>query len=246
MNKTALALAITLAVSPAYAGGKPKPMPIDVDVKQRQSQHQGQHQGQRQVSKNYNDNYNLNKNINKHESTSESFSDSTSEAMSESFSNSSAMSVSEGSAANNEGVSQQLHFSENHPDDIKIENVPNIGLGGVFPAGICMKPIEGALSIQGLGLGGGGVFIDENCMKLEWIRMAYTVGLRNAAVFSLCSMEQAEGNPHCKGEQDYTKELMLLKTDNENFVRQFEEMSEENQRLRDEVAATRLQKATSK
>jgi predicted dithiol-disulfide oxidoreductase (DUF899 family) len=66
-------------------------------------------------------------------------------------------------------------------------------------------------------------------------------------------MEQAKDNPHCDPVNDYNLEVAMMKADNEAFRRQYEEqrqhiaeVEKENQRIKDELAESRLKKAMTK
>lgn len=154
-------------------------------------------------------------------------------------------------SANNEGNSQVVNLSS--PDSVKIRNTPGISLGGVYPANSCQRPMEASVSVPGFGIGGGAVAIDEVCQNLEWARVAYQMGLREAAVWRLCSMDQADGNPHCDPVNDYNREIAMLEADNKGFHESFERMqkerdrlAKENKRLVDAESERRMIKALSK
>lgn len=154
-------------------------------------------------------------------------------------------------SANNEGNSQVVNLSS--PDSVKIRNTPGIALGGVYPANSCQRPMEASVSVPGFGIGGGAVAIDEVCQDLEWARVAYQMGLREAAVWRLCSMDQANGNPHCDPVNDYNRDIAMLEADNKGFHESFkrlqkerDELARENKRLVDAEAERRMIKALSK
>ena len=157
------------------------------------------------------------------------------------------------------GVSGEISLTVNEaaPEDkFTIKNTPNVSLGGVYPANPCHKPRQAGVSFPGVGLSGANVTIDENCQKLEWARMAYSLGLRDAALHMVCHMDAARGNPHCISEdewQDYNMEMGALR-DNANIMQgqlddahsDIVKLQEENQRLRNEVSTQRLEQAVGK
>lgn len=197
-----MTLFAVIAVLPlkVHAGGRPE---------STQSQNQYQRQGQSQ----------------KAISGSHSASKSDSRAYSGSSSNAQSLSSGVGIGGNNStevsnsatsGASSAiLTVNEAEPEnDLTIRNTPNMSIGGLYPANPCHKAIQAGLSFPGVGASGGTMVVDPVCQQLEWTRMAYHLGLRDAALHSLCSMEQAKGNPHCITDnqwQDYNLEMGAVK-----------------------------------
>lgn len=72
------------------------------------------------------------------------------------------------------------------PDDIKIRNVPSISAPDVFPTVSCFKGTSFSLGVPGAGGSFGGGKIDEDCVKREYIRLAFVMGAIERAVFMWC------------------------------------------------------------
>lgn len=113
-------------------------------------------------------------------------------------------------------------FNLSSPDDIKIRNVPGVSMGGIYPANPCHQAVQGSVAVPGFGFGAGTSLVDEVCQQLEWIRVAYQMGMREAAVWKLCSMSQAEGIPGCDPVNDYNHEIAMMEADNNAFRLQYE------------------------
>ena len=74
---------------------------------------------------------------------------------------------------------------------VTIKNTPTAIAPDVFPTISCFKPqINGALSLPGFGLSGGKGKIDEGCVKREFIRMAYQMGLLDRATYMWCQQPE--------------------------------------------------------
>jgi len=156
------------------------------------------------------------------------------------------------SSANSDQSNSQV-FNVTSPDNIKIKNTPDISLGGIYPANPCHVPVQGSVSLPGFGIGGGSASIDDVCQNLEWVRVAYQMGMRDAAIWKLCSMAQAEGVPDCSPVNDYNKEVKLMQADNEAFrlryleqEKQIDELEGERNKYLKLLETERMQKALEK
>lgn len=72
------------------------------------------------------------------------------------------------------------------PDDITIRNVPSISAPDVFPTVSCFKGTSFSLGVPGAGGSFGGGKIDEDCVKREYIRLAFVMGAIDRAVYMWC------------------------------------------------------------
>jgi|Cruoilmetagenom7_1024161.scaffolds.fasta_scaffold03732_11 hypothetical protein len=97
--------------------------------------------------------------------------DSTSSAASES--------VSEVNVMNNISL-QQSSSGGSNSDDIRIRNVPSISASDVFPTVSCFK--RASFSFGAPRAGG----FDEDCVKREYIRLAFVMGAIDRAVYMWC------------------------------------------------------------
>jgi len=139
------------------------------------------------------------------------------------------------------------------PDDIDIDRTVAVGRGSLYPSAPCMGVVDGGLSITGASLSAGKSYVDEVCQKLEWARMAYQVGLRDAAVYAICNMPQAgEDNPGCTASNDYHRQMAMLKVDNEEFQRNYSHMQntirslqQERENLREALREARMKEAVN-
>ncbi len=126
--------------------------------------------------------------------TSGSTSDSTSSATSESVSsvvvnNSLFPAAGEGEAGSQSSGAGNSIVTINEakrPDDIKIRNVPSISAPDIFPTVSCFKGTSFSLGVPGAGGSFGGGKIDEDCVKREYIRLAFVMGAIDRAVFMWC------------------------------------------------------------
>ncbi len=98
-----------------------------------------------------------------------------------------------------------------------IDNTPPVNPGALFPANPCHMVFSVGGSIPGLGISGGKTYIDQVCQELEWIRMGYSIGMRDAAVWQWCSMPHGAENPKCSMVQDYNREVQMLILDNQHL-----------------------------
>lgn len=107
------------------------------------------------------------------------------------------------------------------PDDTPAVMPPSI-----FPANPCHMAFSMGGSVPGFGLTGGKTYIDKNCQELEWIRMGYSLGMRDAAIWQWCSMAHGATNPKCKAAQDYNMEVQMLKLDNEHLLNDYKKQKD--------------------
>lgn len=115
------------------------------------------------------------------------------------------------------------------------DNTPNVNPGSLFPANPCHMVFNAGVSVAGFGAGGGKTYIDKNCAELEWIRMGYSIGMRDAAVHQWCNMGYGKTNPKCKNAQNYHKEMILLKLDNSELFDDYTEAVDRANMAEDEV-----------
>ena len=84
----------------------------------------------------------------------------------------------------------EVNVITNNPDKITIKNTPSMMAPDIFPTVSCFKPvISGALSWAGFGASAGGGVIDEDCVKREYIRLAFAMGMMDRAAFLWCQQE---------------------------------------------------------
>ena len=123
-------------------------------------------------------------------STSDSTSSATSESVSSVVNNVSLFPSTEGGEAGSQsagGGNSIVSINEaKRPDDIKIRNVPSISAPDVFPTVSCFKGTSFSLGLPGAGGSFGGGKIDEDCVKREYIRLAFVMGAIDRAVFMWC------------------------------------------------------------
>jgi hypothetical protein len=72
------------------------------------------------------------------------------------------------------------------PDDIKIRNVPNVYSPSVYPTVSCFRGASAGIGVAGGGLSIGGGKIDKDCVKREYIRLAYSMGAIDRAIYMWC------------------------------------------------------------
>ena len=113
-------------------------------------------------------------------------------------------------SAINEGNHQDVSFANER-------QAPAVGRGSLFPTANCMGAADAGLSIPGGSFSGGKTYVDEVCRQLEWIKAGYNMGMRDAAIWEWCSMEQGRDNPYCHTDefQDYKAEVIRLQAENE-------------------------------
>ena len=154
-------------------------------------------------------------------------------------------------------ANNSLTLNEATPEnDITIRSAPGLSVGSIFPANPCHMPWNAGLSIIGGAGSLGNTKVDPVCQQLEWTRVAFQMGLRDAALHSLCEMEQARGNPHCITEnewQDYNMEVGALEDQVRVISQQYEDaqtrgdqLARENILLKEEVERRRLAEQVSK
>lgn len=119
-------------------------------------------------------------------------------------------------------------------NDITLRNTAPAIAPNIYPAGNCYMAWSGGLSVPGFAASGGKAVLDDGCRKLEWVRMAYQVGMRDAAIHALCSMPEAADVPQCGSTQDYNREMKLLELDNDELVNQIEKLKKDRAALLEE------------
>jgi hypothetical protein len=73
-----------------------------------------------------------------------------------------------------------------NPDKIKIKNTPTAIAPDIYPTVSCFKTGSFAFSVPGFGGSAGAGKIDQDCVKREYIRLAYAMGLLDRATFMWC------------------------------------------------------------
>lgn len=143
--------------------------------------------------------------------------------------------------AGDASANNALTLNEAAPEnDITFRTAPGLAVGGIYPANPCHMPWNAGLSIIGGAGTLGNTRVDPVCQQLEWTRVAFQMGLRDAALHSLCSMDQAEGNPHCITENEYQDrevEMGLLRDNTKIMQGQYDEALDELQSKDRRIAA---------
>ena len=84
----------------------------------------------------------------------------------------------------------------NNPSTVtaKVYNVPTMYAPGLTAAGsdVCLGSVSASGSILGLGLAGGGTYVDENCVMLKNSQRMATLGFGNAAVVMMLQNKDIE------------------------------------------------------
>jgi len=130
--------------------------------------------------------------------------------------------------ANSQAINFDLPAQEN---DITLRNTAPGIAPNIYPAGNCYQVWSGGIGVPGFNASGGKSVLDEGCRKLEWVRMAYQVGMRDAAIHALCSMPEAADVPQCGSAQDYNREMKLVELDNAELVRQVDRLKKDREAL---------------
>lgn len=60
-----------------------------------------------------------------------------------------------------------------------------------FSQDVCAVPVSGGMTTSVIGLSGGTVLLDQNCIKLKWSKFLHDTGLKVAAVSLACSADQS-------------------------------------------------------
>ena len=195
-----VALLLTFSAHAGWEEQKPPmkpPMKPAPQVQQRQGQDQGQIQGQGQTQ-------------------------SASAAAGATAENTNSQSVGVDVSFVGGATDNNINFAAAEiPDDTPAVMPPSI-----FPANPCHMAFSMGGSVPGFGITGGKTYIDKNCQELEWIRMGYSLGMRDAAVWQWCSMDHGATNPKCKAAQDYNLEVQMLKLDNEHLLNDYKKQKD--------------------
>jgi len=109
-------------------------------------------------------------------------------------------------------------------NDITLRNTAPAIAPNIYPAGNCYMVWSGGIGIPGFNATGGKSVLDDGCRKLEWVRMAYQIGMRDAAIHALCSMPEASGVPQCDPAQDYNRETKLIELDNAELLKERDDL----------------------
>jgi len=84
----------------------------------------------------------------------------------------------------------------NNPGTVtaKVYNVPTMYAPGLTAAGsdVCLGSVSASGSILGLGLAGGGTYVDENCVMLKNSQRMASLGFGNAAVVMMLQNKDIE------------------------------------------------------
>jgi len=131
--------------------------------------------------------------------------------------------------------SQAINFDFPAPEnDITLRNTAPGIAPNIYPAGNCYMVWSGGIGLPGFNASGGKSVLDDGCRKLEWVRMAYQIGMRDAAIHALCTMPEAENVPQCSNSQDYNREVKLLELDHAELTKERDDLRERVQTLLDE------------
>jgi hypothetical protein len=79
-----------------------------------------------------------------------------------------------------------------------IKNTPNFAVASIFPSAACHGTSSAAISLPGLGIGGGSSWRDPDCGIRETARLFDAMGLRQDAVAVICSSVYAKSAPSCR------------------------------------------------
>ena len=60
-----------------------------------------------------------------------------------------------------------------------------------FSQDVCAVPVSGGMTTSVVGISGGTVLLDQNCIKLKWSKFLHDSGLKVAAVSLACSADRS-------------------------------------------------------
>lgn len=72
------------------------------------------------------------------------------------------------------------------PDKITIKNTPTAIAPDIMPTVSCFRAASAAIAVPGFGASGAAGKIDQDCVKREYIRLAYAMGARARALWMWC------------------------------------------------------------
>jgi hypothetical protein len=72
------------------------------------------------------------------------------------------------------------------PNTVTIKNTPTAIAPDIMPTVSCFKTASGSLSLPGFGAAGAAGKIDRDCVKREYIRLAYAMGASKRAIWMWC------------------------------------------------------------
>ena len=125
----------------------------------------------------------------------------------------------------------QQSITYTSPKDIRIENTVGPDTPNIYPQNPCALVWSAGGSVAGFAASGGKAYIDKGCEVRAWAALMFQLGARDAAVYRLCMMEEAEGVPECQGVQDYNKEMQLMKLGHDQLVKDNTELRDSYNRL---------------
>jgi hypothetical protein len=128
-----------------------------------------------------------------------------------------------------QGNEQSITYTS--PKDIRIKNTVGPDTPNIYPQNPCALVWSAGGSVAGFAASGGKAYIDKGCEVRAWAALMFQLGARDAAVYRLCMMEEAEGVPECQGVQDYNKEMQLMKLGHDQLVKDNTELRDSYNRL---------------
>ena len=60
-----------------------------------------------------------------------------------------------------------------------------------FSQDVCAVPVSGGMTTSVVGISGGTVLLDQNCIRLKWSKFLHDAGLKVAAVSLACSADKS-------------------------------------------------------
>lgn len=130
--------------------------------------------------------------------TANAFNDNTAVANSGSHSNASSGSVSAALQGNKQDITFNSPGTVDYHGSYTMKNVPNVGVGSLFPTAPCMGSTSVSGAGVGFGIGFGSSWEDKECSLRETARSFQALGLQADAVAILCMSEHAAAAPVCK------------------------------------------------
>ena len=129
---------------------------------------------------------------------------------------------------------QTIVEGDTHPDSIKIRNTPSMVAPDIYPTVSCFKGASGSASVPGIGLSLGAGKIDKDCVKREYIRLAYAMGLINRATYMWCQQQYVW--------EDFgtTEDCLLFAVDEEAEPIVMAQVSEEEFKTRTEALEAQI------
>lgn len=144
------------------------------------------------------------------------------------------------------------------PDKITIKNTPTAIAPDIMPTVSCFRAASGSIAVPGFGASGAAGKIDQDCVKREYIRLAYAMGAHARALWMWCQQpavwtdfgsreaclqfEAQEIEPVATAappppQQQYVTEQRLEEADTE-IMQQVEPLQAQVQRIEDQLNAS--------